>query len=112
MKNDDYMKERYIFLKQSHRCVSCTKKDNRTLSGRVFCQTCSEKAKKYPSNIKKSEQLKKKRDERKAAGLCVNCGAERDSKFKLCEKCREYYRKYNKQGGTKENNGQWIETNI
>lgn len=101
MKNNSYLKERYDYLKKNHRCTNCGKKDERTLSGKVHCQACSDKEKKFPSTIKRPELLKKMYDEHIAAGLCGRCGAETDGKCKLCEKCREYYRQYNRKRGIK-----------
>ena len=41
----------------------------------------------------KKFKYKKLKKERKENNLCGRCGNERDNKFKLCLKCRKYFRK-------------------
>lgn len=38
---NDYFKERYERLKAEHCCVRCGIQDDRTLSGKVYCELCS-----------------------------------------------------------------------
>lgn len=69
------------------RCPRCAGR-NRLKEGETVCQECREKS---------TAQGRRTRERRKALGLCVRCGGERDSEGLLCTKCRDQHREYNKQ---------------
>lgn len=68
-------------------CPRCGGKA-RVEEGRVLCRECQEKHDRWQ---------RESRAQWKAQGLCTRCGGERDSKWKLCAKCRAY-RDANKHG--------------
>lgn len=58
------------------------------------CSICREKHRKYQADHPAPKELTAKnqkamRDRRRAAGLCPDCGAERDGPTLRCEKCRK-----------------------
>ena len=103
----DYGKLKYHYFKHKNKCVKCGKKDERTLSGKIYCEECAIKYKEYKKAHKKPlteeqkahnrEWLKKHREERKAKGLCPYCGKPAVNGTVRCEKhlqeCKDYYRR-------------------
>lgn len=76
-------------------CVQCGRKDSRTLNGKATCLYCATHnkelaARNYPANREKSNQQAKVRRERWiAAGLCSECGHEKEEpERKMCLTCR------------------------
>lgn len=61
-------KQRYEELRTSHRCVCCTKQDERTLSGKNLCNACNDKQKE-----KNKQRLKERRELLQKLHLCVDC---------------------------------------
>lgn len=97
-------KMKLYYYKEHGICVSCGQYD--AVPGKTMCEVCA--AKKYENAIRyrpspeqkkrSAEHVMRKRDERRAAGLCIQCGkpqAEKSSSY--CTVClykkREYARK-------------------
>ena len=83
-------------LKRDHRCVSCTKTDERTLAGHTRCEKCAEKqrraCKKWYENHdgkRRSNQTRKRiAYGRVNMGLCTGCGKNPPEEDKLyCTDC-------------------------
>lgn len=91
----------YMKKVAEHRCVTCGKPDERTLSGRVYCQECYDRHKagaspRKPRSAAQSEQEKQDKREWearcKSLQMCVRCG-EKDkytvNGHRLCKRCSE-----------------------
>lgn len=81
-------KELYEHYKENGICVKCGAAWS--LAGHVLCGDCAKKAelvqKRYdPDGSKKRERMAKIRDERRAKGLCLVCGAKTDGVHKRCK---------------------------
>jgi len=95
-------KEYSDYYKKQHRCVTCGRKDERTLSGFVACEKRAVRIREYQRNyyhtkIKgKIRVVKLKRIEEH---LCVKCGAKLPDgyTFKWCETCREKSKLYQRE---------------
>lgn len=69
-------------LKQEHRCITCTKTDERTLAGYTKCEKCAERQrqanKKWYENNDGRQRVNRNRKRlaygRINVGLCVRCG--------------------------------------
>ena len=86
-------------MKSRRRCVHCGKKDERTTNGFTECGECADKEKNSPARIASKERYKeaqkKLRRERREAGVCTECGMERDMEgYLMCYKCLEKQREY------------------
>ena len=82
----------YNDCKRLHLCTECMKQDARTLAGRTRCYECAEKAReraKKPEYQKADlERQKRRYHERKARGLCPQCGKRKPAPgFASCEIC-------------------------
>ena len=84
-------------LKEAHLCIDCRKQDKRTISGKVQCLQCAKKRadrSRETWDYEREKELREARQARwKAAGLCSNCGHEREDETKaMCAACRLKYR--------------------
>jgi len=59
----------------SKKCHSCKNESD----GKFYCEPC---------NTKNNERNQKKRTDRLNAGLCTNCGGEKDTGWRMCSKCQ------------------------
>lgn len=80
-------------LKDAHLCVDCRRKDARTVKGMSRCLQCSKKRANRSRELWDYEHKKELREARqarwKAAGLCSNCGHEKEEPDKsMCIDCR------------------------
>lgn len=84
-----YEKERRKTLKLLHRCQRCGKQDAFTLAGRSWCATCLEHRKEKGYRGKnQAEYHRSLRADRRAQGLCPECGKRRPADGKmLCKQC-------------------------
>ena len=87
------------YMKSQNRCVQCGGRDERTQNGFTECGVCAEKEKNNPKRITNKERYKeaqkKLRRERREAGVCTECGRERDMEgYLMCSKCKEKQREY------------------
>lgn len=81
-KDRERRKRNTEYLILNHRCVKCTKQDAFTINGRHYCAECVDKAnersrrwRQNPANMQKVRDAQNKRvAERRAAGLCIQCG--------------------------------------
>lgn len=107
MPNTDGTMTCYEYRRTQQQCVRCGVRDAHTMSGRVLCEKCNEKArKKYRnSSEEKLAHMKECREMRrirlKEAGLCVRCGKRPAShgvtSCDLCAaKANAYYKKWKK----------------
>lgn len=95
-------KEYRDYHKKHHRCIECSEKDKRTLSGSSLCEKCAAKSREYHHNYylakgkAKNKVLKLKRIEEH---LCVKCGAKLPDgyTFRCCEICREKSKLYQRE---------------
>lgn len=83
-------KELYEHYKNNGICVKCGAAY--ALAGHVLCGGCMKKAehaqKKYdPDGSKKRERMAILREERRAKGLCLVCGAKTDGVHMSCKSC-------------------------
>lgn len=89
----EYYQQTRAFLKSRGRCTACGKKDAYTMIGKTRCCECAEKAAKYNTEryeTKRGEVLKEKSDkyqQRKRAGLCVQCGKPAKEGRVRCQSC-------------------------
>lgn len=83
-------REKYAEKRDGGICVRCGKPSG----GRVHCESCAEWCKKYYAERGALDNARKLRSERRASGVCTKCGGETDGRWKMCQKCREYHRKY------------------
>lgn len=74
-------KERYAYFKSNHICPRCQRKDSRTLSGKVYCISCS----KIHSDYMHTRSLIRIENRK-----CAICGKplKGDEKHKKCFDCR------------------------
>lgn len=76
----EYMRRYRVMLKSAHICVECHQQDDFTLGGGSYCEACLEKRlnqhKTYIARNRAAiaERAKARRDARRAAGLCTECG--------------------------------------
>ena len=91
--------EPYEYYKMQHRCTACGNRDAFTMNGRALCAECTEKnnrraLERYHANEaarkSKLEREKKTQDERRANGICIECGKRpvESDKYTRCEVCR------------------------
>lgn len=88
-------KEYRDYHKKHHRCIECSEKDKRTLSGSSLCEKCAAKSREYQREYyytKGKDTILKRIEEH----LCVKCGAKLPDgyTFKWCETCREKSKLY------------------
>lgn len=89
-----YEKQKYQEKKRSGVCVACKGKRTEARTG-VLCTSCYERRRdERRENLDDYKVVDKvKRDFRREAGLCTNCGSGRDNPdFKYCTRCRNYHR--------------------
>lgn len=74
-------KERYAYFKSNHICPQCQRKDSRTLSGKVYCISCS----KIQNDYMHTRSLIRIENRE-----CTLCGKplKGDEKHKKCFDCR------------------------
>ena len=118
-----YHKHRREYFKKNHRCVSCGKKDERTLIGKTQCQSCYNKEKEYlarkAAGIKiekpkisdeerkahrrqvQREYMREKRAWRKQHHVCTECGAQDALTMAGHSKCTDCFEKRRKYYGYK-----------
>lgn len=80
-------------------CIQCGK--GWAEPGHVRCTDCMRKSQLYqkrhdPDGTKHKANAKARRDQRRANGLCTNCGAPTDGKIKLCSRCAAKSRESNR----------------
>lgn len=100
MARAEQIRARNAYLIARHRCVQCRRQDEVTLAGSRLCGRCKEQQRersriRYAENRQRDiARVKALREARKAAGLCVVCGGERDRDDRLtCSACLEKERK-------------------
>lgn len=86
----DYYRQYYQRLKDSGICTTCTTRWAEP--GRTHCAACAEAARrkwrqKYPDG--NGERCKRRREELKAKGLCINCGKAAAPDHVLCMGCMD-----------------------
>ena len=81
-------RERYRWYKDRGICTTCGRAW--VVPGHVRCKECEAKIAKYheASYDKRKEQQKQRRQERIAAGLCIECGKPAIPGMRKCERCR------------------------
>ena len=101
MTRPEYEKAVYESRKKANLCTKCGKQDAYTIYGKALCFECEKKARErqikwYQANRdRQHDYRKRKREERKAAGLCPKCGKRRLEKGeKQCAYCRSRNRVY------------------
>lgn len=52
MLTNEESRERYAYLKRTHRCTMCQGQDERTLAGKTRCARCAEMSRKYHHNYR------------------------------------------------------------
>lgn len=80
MKNTEQQRANRAYYLRNGRCPRCGGK-NPLANGRVLCLECQQKHDKWQQDH---------RAQWAAEGRCTRCGRERDGKYTLCPKCREY----------------------
>lgn len=97
-----YKRDYNALLKANHLCRDCKAQDGHTLGGYTLCWDCQERAnmaqnkRRQTENYKAHRRMKAKAlyDERKAKGLCPECGRKPEVKrFIFCAYCRALKRK-------------------
>lgn len=83
----------YAMRKKLGLCVNCGKRDRNTTGGKRFCVACSVRDRKWRRDHYDAQKDKAKRAARvekwRAAGLCTNCGRERQEPDRMwCVDCR------------------------
>ena len=110
MERAEQIRARNAYLIARHRCVQCRRQDEVTLAGSRLCGRCKEQQRersriRYAENPQRDiARVKALREARKAAGLCVVCGGERDREGLLtCAACLAKHRRrckeYNERRG-------------
>jgi len=91
----EYMRDLRAWWKSTGKCTSCGKQDAYTLGGRSWCAECAEHRRISQQGRDLTRQyarVKAQRDERRAAGLCTQCGRELPKgvsySFVMCPVCR------------------------
>jgi len=88
-----YYKKEYESRKAAGLCPACT---NKASAESVYCEACltKQRERQKKNAVKKAEKTVKlimtQRDQRKKAGLCIDCGAGKDTKFR-CARCFALY---------------------
>ena len=95
-RENTYKREWAQMRKDAHVCIECGTKDRRTLDGRCQCLQCAKKRadrqREKWDYARKKEQRDARKAKWKAAGLCSNCGREReDETYAMCALCRLNY---------------------
>ena len=94
-------KEYSEYYKKQHRCVVCSRKDERTLSGFTTCEKCAAKLREYQRNYYHTKRKAKReaKIKRIEGHLCVKCGAKLPDgyTFRWCEACREKSKLYQRE---------------
>ena len=103
--------EEYYFYKKNHVCVRCNRED--AAKGKTMCLYClskdAEKARRYRATHTSTEAKKRKQEldkkryyQRKAEGMCVQCG-ERPARngCARCERCIAYINRHTTQSRRK-----------
>ncbi len=103
-KQKQYFKERYDWLKSKGICVSCGQ--DYACVGSVFCPECGERkckksleyyyAHREECSNRRKPYFKQRYAERKAKGLCTQCGRKAIDGQTLCLECRIKQRKRRK----------------
>ena len=90
MNQNEYRK----LLKKAHLCRECKKQDAFTLAGHYVCAECRKRNTELRAKIRKNnpqhekDVAKKRYYERKAKGICANCGKRKVEKGKSwCKVC-------------------------
>lgn len=83
-------KDKYSERRERGICIRCKKPSG----GSALCESCAERYRKYNAEHDALGKARKLRSERRASGVCTKCGGETDGRWKMCQKCREYSRKY------------------
>ena len=83
-------RERRTWYKEHGICESCG--CGWADPGRVLCTDCRRKAdarqkRRDPDGEKHKQYVKELRDERRARGLCIDCGAPNDGVHTRCKRC-------------------------
>ena len=81
-------RERYRWYKDRGICTTCGR--TWVVPGHVRCKQCEAQIAKYhaASYEKRLERQKQRRQERIAAGLCIDCGKPAVPGMRKCERCR------------------------
>jgi len=87
MTSPEAQRERREWLKAHGICTSCGQRDARP--GRVKCQVCADKQKKYNTSKATRKSQKRRRKQRKEMGICRDCGAFVETGKTLCAECLE-----------------------
>lgn len=85
----------YGYLRAQKKCVQCRQQDERTLSGRSYCEACrtknNEAQRRYREHNPDMNRIrsKKYRQDRAKNGLCLDCGKRPPVYGQiLCEDCK------------------------
>lgn len=88
--NAEYAKERRDMLRERGICTRCGIRYAEPF--RSWCSKCQQKHKNdLAGNAKQIERARKRREERKAAGLCIDCGRPSEG-MSRCPRCNEMRR--------------------
>lgn len=78
----------YAWMRQRQVCVRCQTQDAFTLAGKCLCADCAEKeSQRSRDKAARTARKTAKDNERKAAGLCVQCGKTLDRDGIYCRRC-------------------------
>jgi len=85
-------RELYQHYSENGICVKCGQAWSE--AGKTLCRPCAKKIRdreknKDPTGELKRERMKKLREERRSAGLCIMCGKPTDGIHVQCNKCLE-----------------------
>ena len=102
-----YKKENYWFFKSIGICVQCTKE--KAFNGGVYCAECAwkrneqKRARGISDKERESARVrhKKRYDEHKEIGLCVNCNRKATPGYVYCADCRMVARRSNQEWAVK-----------
>lgn len=59
MYNANVARERREYFRFNNRCTKCGKRDNRTMSGKAYCEKCAEKWRVYVKNYRSQKKVRK-----------------------------------------------------
>lgn len=98
-------KTAYEYLKATHRCVRCRKRDAYTLNGRIYCAECAELQRLYQKKRRENPEIREKlinysrqyAQARREAGLCTSCGRKTVPPYVTCPVCRMKRRRERKE---------------